>query len=818
MKNSFENLVGTTLDNRYKIEKKVGAGGMSVVFCAYDTVEKRKVAIKMLRDDIANDKDSLKRFVNESRAVAMLSHPNIISIYNISIETEIKYLVMEYIEGISLRTYMDKRKTLSFEEVVSYSEQILAALEHAHSKGVVHRDIKPQNIMLLKNGIVKVTDFGIAKLPDSETATISDKAIGTVYYISPEQAAGKRSDARADLYSLGVMMYEMSTGTLPFDDDRPISVIMMQIHDKPVPPRQINKNIPRGMEQLILSAMEKEPKKRYQSALDMFRELRRLKRHPSAMVLTPAKLAATKRSAKNRKENPPNRSITPVILGIAFAILFVGIVAAFYSLDKLNIGGIGKASIEVPDVVGKTYVSDDELALGNDFIITVEYEYSSTVAKNTIISQQPVGGSSRKAPCNITVVVSRGPELFTIEDYSLKNWREVQTDLRSNSFIVNIIEETNPAIPAGYVIRTEPSTGSSVMAGSTITVYVSRGGSTQNVIPMPNFVGMTEKQVVSAMEREKLYLGDVIYTRSSQPAGTILKHSPAEGEQVYTESTEINFIVSGGPDFSTNYCPDVLSMTEIDAITILNFFGLSVEKKYVANPAEKGTILTQTPSPSGDTPVPPSTTQITLTISGGPDYTPPKITMPPVTGQTLTTAKKLLDWSFKLDDTTYSLTVKYVISSEPAGIVIKQTPTAGIIDGADHVAVTLVVSGGPDYVPPQVTVTVPHVTGLTLNEAKQAFEDSGISVGKITYIASNSPVGFIISQSVEGDTDIEGPEGMITVDIVISGGIDYVEPETSDTNTDATPDPDTTEPISADPAQTDPTQTDSTSPPVTDPS
>lgn len=232
----YEKYVSVLLDGRYKIEKLLGTGGMAVVFRAHDMKQDDTVAIKMLRDDIAGDPEALTRFVNESRAVSMLSHPNIVAIRDVSVDTEHKYLVMEYIDGISLRDYMDKRGVLPLAEIISYTEQILSALAHAHSKGVVHRDIKPQNIMLLKNGTVKVMDFGIAKLPDSDTAPISDKTVGTVYYISPEQAQSNACDARSDLYSLGVMMYEMSTGKLPFDDESPISVVLMHMHDKPVPP------------------------------------------------------------------------------------------------------------------------------------------------------------------------------------------------------------------------------------------------------------------------------------------------------------------------------------------------------------------------------------------------------------------------------------------------------------------------------------------------------------------------------------------------------------------------------------------------------
>ena len=294
---SYKDLVGTTLDSRYKIEKCLGTGGMSVVFKATDLRDGSAVAIKMLRDDVADDRESLDIFMNESKVVSMLSHPNIVSIRAVSFKTEKKYLVMEYIDGISLRTYMDKRGALDFEEFISFSEQILAALEHAHSRGVVHRDIKPQNILVLKDGFIKVTDFGIAKVPEKNKGkTISDNAIGTVYYISPEQAAAKSTDSRSDLYSFGVMMYEMATGALPFDDERPISVLMMQIHDKPLPPRRINRSIPRGLEKLILTCMEKDPRRRYQTAKDIFIQIRRLGQNPLCAVPTPNQMAMDARS------------------------------------------------------------------------------------------------------------------------------------------------------------------------------------------------------------------------------------------------------------------------------------------------------------------------------------------------------------------------------------------------------------------------------------------------------------------------------------------------------------------------------------------
>ena len=260
MNNQYDKYFGQIFDGRYKIIKRIGEGGMATVYEGFDTRANRIVAIKVLKDEIANDSQSVKRFINESKAVAMMSHPNIVRIYDVSVKDDLKYIVMEHIDGITLKSYMTKKGALSLAETVSYSEQILRALDHAHNKGVTHRDIKPQNILLLKDGHIKVTDFGIAKLPNTETVTMTDKAIGTVFYISPEQASGKTIDQRSDIYSLGAMMYEMMTGTLPFTADSPVSVAMMQVNATPKVPREIKPEIPRGLEQIVLLAMESNPR------------------------------------------------------------------------------------------------------------------------------------------------------------------------------------------------------------------------------------------------------------------------------------------------------------------------------------------------------------------------------------------------------------------------------------------------------------------------------------------------------------------------------------------------------------------------------
>ena len=279
--------VGATFDGRYKIERVVGIGGMAFVYEATDEQTGGKVALKLLKEKFSDDNRAVKRFINESKSLELLNHPNIVKIHDISVKTKYKYIVMEYINGVTLRKFMNYKRPLEWREAVEFTEQIALALDNAHTKGIIHRDIKPQNIMIMQGGKVKVTDFGIAKMPNSESLTMVDKAIGTVYYISPEQASSRKIDARSDIYSLGVMLYEMVTGQMPFTADTPIAVIMKHMNTPPVPPTKLVSTIPAGLEQIILCAMEKNPKNRYQSAAQMLRHLRRLKMDENTVFTIP---------------------------------------------------------------------------------------------------------------------------------------------------------------------------------------------------------------------------------------------------------------------------------------------------------------------------------------------------------------------------------------------------------------------------------------------------------------------------------------------------------------------------------------------------
>ena len=548
----FEKYVGQVFDGRYRIQKIIGIGGMAVVFEAEDFVMKRTVALKLLKDEINNDVQSVRRFINESRAVAMLNHPNIVAIYDVTVKDDLKYIVMENIRGITLKSYMNRKGVLNVKEALSFTEQILMALEHAHSKGIIHRDIKPQNIMLLRNGTIKVADFGIAKLPDvNETQEEQNKkAIGTVYYISPEQASGKPIDARSDLYSLGVMLYEMVTGRLPFRSEQLLNVAKMQVNEKPVPPSKRNAAVPKGVEQLILCAMEKDPAKRFQSAKEMLRVVTQLKNNPQANI----KLLKHK-PEKDKKKRPERQShsMLPVIAGVATAFLITFSIAAFYVFSQLIIGDEDSQAqeISVRDFVGMTWSDTFAKDVGEDYYtFEVQYQFSETEEKGKILSQEPKAGESRKVipgeqSCKVTLYVSQGVDEFPLDDYSIEEYREVELALDSRGLNYTVEEQYHDTIISGYVISTSPAAGSSVKAGDTITLYVSLGQEVRNTI-VPNVVGMGEREAMHTLLGNNISLGKVTYQQSDLPEGTVISQSKNPLTEVPIGSTKIDLVVSAG--------------------------------------------------------------------------------------------------------------------------------------------------------------------------------------------------------------------------------------------------------------------------------
>ena len=561
MMDIYEKYVGLVFDNRYRVERIVGIGGMAVVFKATDLLMRRTVAIKILKDEISADEQAVQRFKHEYQAVAMLAHENIVEIHDASVRHNIKYIVMEYVEGITLKNYMQHREVLNLREIISYTTQILRALDHAHKKGIVHRDIKPQNIMLLKNGVIKVMDFGIAKIPNAETVTMTDKAIGTVYYISPEQVSGSPTDARSDLYALGVMMYEMATGSLPFSAETPVSTALMHVNETATSAKELNPAIPAGLEQIISRAMEKDPDARYQSAEEMLNHLLKLRENPK-IIFKENKVSKKKQQKNTAAAAKPKRktshSMFPIIMGVTLAFLVVAGVSGYYVLDRLFLDSSMNAyeEVRIPDFVGSAYTEELAQWFDNSEYYTppvITYVYSDTVEKGKIMEQEPLAEEKRKVlpgkqECEMQLTVSQGPRTIELADYSVRDYREVESELRKLGLTVKVENVTSEVYTVGYVIRTEPEAGTVLHEDDLVTIYVSHGSDTFNV-SVPDFKELSEARALITLMENDLTVGEVTYVKNWRTAGTVFEQSIDPWKQV-PKYSEINFTVSGGPSYA----------------------------------------------------------------------------------------------------------------------------------------------------------------------------------------------------------------------------------------------------------------------------
>lgn len=552
---NYEKYVGMIFDGRYRIQRIIGLGGMAVVFEAEDLLMHRTVAVKMLKEGVGDDATSVKRFINESKAVSMLSHPNIVSIYDVSVREDLKYIVMEHIRGITLKNYMSRKGKLPVREAVSFTEQILRALDHAHSKGIIHRDIKPQNIMLLKNGMIKVADFGIAKLPSAETVTVTDKAIGTVYYISPEQASGKPIDPRSDLYSVGVMLYEMVTGTLPFSADSPVSVALMQIHNTPRPPRALCPELPLGLQQIILRAIEKDPDRRYQSAREMLRHIVALKNNPDTIFnLSGAQKEEEEEDPMPMRKRKEKATMLPIITGVLTAFLLVGAVTGFYIMSRVIKAQKADAAqtIKVENFVGQVYNEEMQASMPAEYHVTVEYRYDEESEPDTVLEQDPKPGEQRnviagKQYCELTLTLSRGAQSFALENYAILDARMVSLEMERLGLKSTVTEEYNDTVLEGYVIRTEPAAGETVTSGDMITLVVSKGQKVEYV-SVPDFRGMARADALRLLYSTPLSLGKVTYVKSELEEGSVVRQSRPVGTQV-PSGAAVDFEVSAGSQY-----------------------------------------------------------------------------------------------------------------------------------------------------------------------------------------------------------------------------------------------------------------------------
>ena len=583
----MDQYIGKMLDNRYEILERIGTGGMAIVYKAKCHRLNRLVAIKILKSDLAQNEEFRRRFNAESQAVAQLSHPNIVSVYDVSRGGDMEYIVMELIDGITLKQYMEKRGQLNWRESLHFITQIMRGLSHAHSRGIIHRDIKPQNIMVLRDGSVKVADFGIACLADS-AQTLTQEALGSVHYISPEQARGDRPDARSDIYSSGVVLYEMLTGRLPFEGESAVAVAIQHLSSIPLAPREINPDIPEQLELICMKAMAPDLEHRYQSAdamiadLEAFRKnpevemkfdlsdlrpeendepTRTIRTMPSHTVTIPVHQPERNYPRRERDEDEEPRRAGSGKRGVLVGAVTVAAVAVVIVLFKTILGSFAPAAVDqyqVPDLYNMTIeeVENDPRIEGVFEIQKAGSEFSADVPEGHILRQDPKKGETRKgSQLVIQVWVSAGEETGEVPDLENKSEQDARILLEKLNKEYNLeltveapeeLKQFSEEITEGYVIKTEPAQGEILKKGDTVKLILSKGPDIKPVTVLP-FVGMSIDSVLSQLESYKLTCdaADVEVVDSDKPGGTIVWQSPASGETV-PEWTTIKFRVSAG--------------------------------------------------------------------------------------------------------------------------------------------------------------------------------------------------------------------------------------------------------------------------------
>lgn len=566
----MDNYTGKRLDGRYEIQEVIGVGGMAVVYKAYDNIDDRTVAVKILKEEYLANEEFRRRFKNESKAIAVLSHPNIVKVFNVSYGDRLQYIVMEYVEGITLKEYIEQQGKLGIKETVHFTMQILRALQHAHDKGIVHRDIKPQNIMLLSNGNIKVTDFGIARFSYSDTKTMTDSAIGSVHYISPEQARGDTTDDRADIYSVGVVLYEMLTGQLPFQSDNSVSVALMQLQSDPKRPRELNSSIPVGLEQIVMHAMQKNAKDRYLTAAEMLLDIEEFKRNPTIRFqrdyfvdndptkFVPKKspvntITAPQTSYQNtnqtdysnfeeEEEHSGKGGLVAIGVGIGLLVLALFVFIFLYFFTDV----FQPDMLVVPNFFGKNY--ETEIAgtdYEKDFVFIVESVSNSSYEDGSVFFQAPAGGLKVSPDNNVITlsVADNAQELVVPDVYGYQHELAKET-LESKGFKVQSLPILNLVQEFGTVIKTEPAANTEVSKDTTITIYFA---SDEDLIQVPdNAVGWDIEMAKAIIESVGLTVdAEIVYENSSETAGTVIRTEPESGEKVI-QGSKVKLIASNG--------------------------------------------------------------------------------------------------------------------------------------------------------------------------------------------------------------------------------------------------------------------------------
>lgn len=572
----MDNYVGKRLDGRYEIQEIVGVGGMSVVYKAYDNVDDRVVAVKILKDEFLTNDDFVRRFKNESKAIALLSHPNIVKVYDVSFGEKLQYIVMEYVDGITLKEYIQKQGAITWNDALFFTTQILKALQHAHDKGIVHRDIKPQNIILLPNGNIKVADFGIARFSRSETRTLTDTAIGSVHYISPEQAKGEFTDEKADIYSVGVVLYEMLAGKVPFEAESAVSVALMQLQNNAKRLTEINPDIPLGLEQICIHAMQKDPKDRYQSATEMLLDVEEVINNPKTVfdyscfvdksptkyisdtdkitaetpVINekPIEKAADSDEDEVEYYDPDHKKkvVSAVLIGIII------LVTAAVLLVMAITGSFKTSTNTLDNFVGFSY---DELISSNkyDYEFVLEQKKTDEVEPGIVVDQSPEAGSKVISGSQVKLVVSASmddinvPNIYNLNDEKAK--KALANEGLTNYKFTTISSET---VEEGLVVYTEPKAGTVVSSDTQIVVFVSSGPTTKEVvnIEVPDVTGLKQEGARAFLEKMGFKNVNFVTQDDLRPKGVVISQSPAAGSSA-TADDKIKVIISSGETTTT---------------------------------------------------------------------------------------------------------------------------------------------------------------------------------------------------------------------------------------------------------------------------
>ena len=684
----MDKYIGRLLDNRYEILEVIGTGGMAVVYKARCHRLNRLVAIKILKDDLGGDEEFRRRFHAESQAVAMLSHPNIVSVYDVSTSDEADYIVMELIDGISLKQYMEKKGVLNWKETLHFAIQIAKAVDHAHSRGIIHRDIKPHNVMVLKNGSVKVADFGIARVM-SQSNTLTKEALGSVHYISPEQAKGGNVDNRSDLYSLGGVMYEMMTGIPPYDGETPVAVAIQHINGKPVMPSVLNPNIPGGLEQIIMKAMEQDPDDRYMSAQTLLYDMDEFRKNPSILFdynntstdiddatrfqsisqagkqvqkvqddekKEPVSNSKSANSSNNKRPQKHRRRREEIIeeeekggkvatIAIALcsvvAILAIGIFLFTLLGDG---GGLQNAQnqVTIPNLLNMDL---EEAAKAKDYVVEVEkWVYSNEYEKGKIIEQNPKANAQVNKGSTVSVVVSNGPEP---KEKLMEDFTGMDADTAKNFLIntqgipetnISIIYDNSETVAAGQIFKTEPAKDALLTDQTLIKIYVSTGPDIK-IVTMVDFTsgGYTLDSAEKWLELSGFVNVTILEEESDEPAGKIFYQSITAGKSVNV-TTPIVLRVSLGKNGAIVLPPDELPDPDDYVYKVIKIeLPADMEEEYVLKIYRDAVIVEERIIPVG-------TTATEFRVSG----------------------KDVMSFVFMIDNSIYkSMEVDFTVGAEP---------------------------------------------------------------------------------------------------------------------------------------------------------